>query len=133
MNLLKIIQDNDLPRKEVANKLFPGNKYPGMALKRVIKEGLPLDNFQTEILAGMLGVTASELIGDNWKAKASKDGVHTFEFGEYTARLNTNNWITQLSHAGKRINEAVVHSKALPLSDYFEQLNKLIENYENRI
>jgi len=127
IDIQAIIDAEGLDKNKIAEQLFPTNQYPRLALNRVIAGKAELDASQISRLASLAGMTFDELYGENWKAK-SKDGIHKFTNGDYTAELDTNTWITKVFHNSSMLHESVLHSKDLPLSEYFILLNKIIKN-----
>lgn len=125
----EVISQKNLDMKEVAQQLFPKNKYPRLALNRVMAGDAVLDADQISKLALMAGVQISDLYTGNWKAKSRK-GVHVFTNDEYTAELNTETWITKIFHKDSMIHEAVIHSGTTPLSDYLNELDSIINKYK---
>jgi hypothetical protein len=127
INVKDIIEKANLNKVEVAIQLFPDNKFPALALNRVINEELPLDANQISKLSLLAGIPIADMFsGENWKASL-KGNVHTFTNGEYRAELNTDTWITKLFHNSSRIHEELIHSKAIPLSDYLTKLDLIIK------
>jgi len=134
IDIKAIIEKQGLEMNDVAEQLFPKNKYPRLALNRVIAGDAVLDADQISKLALLADLTIAELYGANWKAKSSK-GLHTFTNGEFKAELDTTSWITKIFHKGSKFHESVIHSKSIPLSEYLDKLNiqilKFKENESN--
>lgn len=127
INVKNIIETAKLDKNEVAMQLFPENKFPVLALNRVINEELPLDANQISKLSLLANIPIGEMFsGENWKASL-KGNIHTFTNGEYRAELNTDTWITKVFHNNSRIHEELIHSKAIPLSDYLNKLDLIIK------
>ncbi len=131
MKLEEIIKTFSLDKKDLAEKLFPDNKYPELALKRVIRDDLYLNADQLETLSSITKQTVSDLINANaWKAKTSKEGVHTFEKENYTAELDSMTMITSIYCKSRRVHEELISAKGITLSDYFELLNNAVKKIE---
>jgi len=121
-----IIKEANLSKVEVAIQLFPENKFPALALNRVMNQELPLDANQISKLSLLAGIPiASMFSGESWKAEL-KGNVHTFTNGEYKAELDTDTWVTKVFHNNSRIHEELIHSKAIPLSEYLNKLDLII-------
>lgn len=131
IDLKKIISENDLDFKSVANELFPDNKYPALALNRVVKGEAFLDSNQIIKLSELSGVPIETLFyGGKWKT-TSKDKEITFTNGDYVAKLNTHSNMTRIFHKKNMIHEAIIHKSTIPLSEYLNQIEKLINNHKS--
>ena len=132
INVKEIIKTRGLDIKEVARQLFPQNKYPNLALGRVIKGKNVLNADQISKLALMAGLQLSELFsGENWKATASK-GVHVFTNGEFRAELDSETWITRIFCKDSMFHESIIHSGSTPVSEYLSQLDIIINNFKSK-
>ena len=132
INVKEIIETRGLDTKEVARQLFPKNKYPDLALNRVIKGKNVLDADQISKLALLSGLQLSELFsGENWKATAHK-GVHVFTNGEFRAELDSETWITKVFHKDSMFHESIIHSGSTPVSEYLSQLDLIINNFKSQ-
>jgi hypothetical protein len=132
IDLKKIIEDNDLDVRELAAELFPGIKYPKLALDRVLKGDTYLDTNQLSRLSMFTGLPIEVLYsGTPWKTTAKhEEGNITFEAGDYTAELDTENWITKVFHKGSIFHESVLHRSTIPLNEYLHELDKIIVNHK---
>jgi len=132
INVKEIIETRGLDTKEVARQLFPKNKYPDLALNRVMKGKNVLDADQISKLALMAGLQISELFsGENWKA-SSRKGVHVFTNGEFRAELDSETWITKVFHKDSMFHESIIHSGSTPVSEYLSQLDLIINNFKSQ-
>jgi len=128
----EIIEARGLDIKEVALQLFPKNKYPVLALNRVIKGKHALDADQISKLALMAGLQLPDLFsGENWKATTHK-GVHVFTNGEFRAELDPETWITRIFCKDSMFHESIIHSGSTPVSEYLNQLDIIINNFKNQ-
>jgi hypothetical protein len=126
----EIIETRGLDIKEVARQLFPKNKYPDLALNRVMKGKNVLDADQISKLALMAGIPLSELFsGEAWKA-LSRKGVHVFTNGDFRAELDSETWMTKVFHKDSMFHESIIHSGSTPLSEYLNQLDLIINNFK---
>ena len=124
-----IIEQYGLNKVALASELFPGNKYASIALTRVINGEAYLNSEQLSLLASKLGVSVDSLYtGKNWEAGSSSAGVLKFENDDYTAELDTTSWMTKIFKKGTLIHESLLHSGALPLSEYLAKLDNIITN-----
>jgi len=123
IDLKKIIEAKNLNVKEVALELFPGNKYPHLALKRVLLGEGVLDADQISRFSLYSDIPISELYtGANWKSTI-QDRTHVLINGQYRAELDTKTWTTKLFHKNSIFHEFIIHSSGISLGDYIERLN----------
>lgn len=128
----EIIEIRGLDIKEVARQLFPKNKYPDLALNRVIKGKNVLDADQISKLSLLAGIPISGLFsGENWNAISGK-GVHVFTNGEFRAELDSETWITKIFHKGSMFHESIISSGSTPVSEYLSQLDIIINNFKSQ-
>lgn len=126
IDLKKIIEEQNLDVKVIATELFPGNKYPKLALDRVLKGDAFLDSNQISRLSLMTEIPIQFLYDSgSWTKKMTKDLI-TFESGEYRAELNTSSNITKVFHKGSLFHESVIHKNSITLSEYLSEVKKLI-------
>lgn len=133
IDLNKIITDHDLDVKELAAELFPGIKYPKLALDRVLKGESYLDTNQLSRLSLYTGQPIETLMtGKNWIALAyNKENAIVFESGDYRAELDLMTWITKLFHKNSIFHESVITKSTIPLNEYLEQISNLIDNHNH--
>jgi hypothetical protein len=130
IDVKEIIEKHQLDAKEVAQQLFPGNKYPKLALNRVMAGSAQLDANQMSKLALLIGVQVSDLYsGSEWKATSKKDLI-SFSSGSYRAELNTKTWITKIFDNDSLFHESVIHAGSTALSEYLNELNLIISKHK---
>lgn len=129
-HLKQIIEDSELDFNEVAKQLFPSNKYPRLALNRVLQGHSNLDSQQLSKLSKLTGLEIENIIspGNTWEIRSSKKGIIKFQNDVYSAELNLNTNITKVFHKESLIHEEILHTNAIVLSEYFEKLNSIINN-----
>lgn len=127
INVKKIMADKGLSATQLGKVLYPNNRYPHMAVARLLKEDAALNSDQVDRLANYLGVGISQLYdgAGAWSWVTHKN-VHTFTNGEYTAYLDINTFTTRLFHNNSMYHEAIIHSKQTTLSEYLDNINYLI-------
>lgn len=129
-DLNSIIETYNLNVQEVAAHLFPTNKYPKLALDRILKFEAFLDTNQMSRLSLMTGASINDLYADkNWDVKSKKD-ILTFTHAGYKAELNTKNWVTKVYADGSIFHESVIHGGGVVLSEYLKKLNQIIKDHE---
>ena len=122
-----IISEQKLDLEEVAQQLFPGNKYPKLALKRVLAGEAVLDANQISKLSLMTGLSIDQLYSENGWKSTSKSGVIIFQNGDYKAELSTKTWVTKIFHKGSLFHESVITPGATPVSEYIKKLDSIID------
>lgn len=131
INLKKAIKDSGLNNSEIAKQLFPKNKYPSLALNRVIQGKAFLDSAQISKLSLLLNISISDLFGATWKSK--KVGhIMTLTTGNYKAELDTQLWITKIFDKDSLFHESVIHNGSVGLSIYLSALNTIILEHKTK-
>ena len=131
INIKQIIETRGLDKKEIASQLFPGNKYPSLALNRVIAGDSFLDSMQISKLSLLSGLTIPEVYGVKWETR-TESNIVVFTYGNYRAELNREKWITKVFHYDSIFHESVIHSATIALSVYFDELNSIINQYKKK-
>lgn len=126
INLKRIVEESGKDRTEIAKHVFPGNKFPVLALKRVMAGHAVLDANQISRLALYLDVPIEDLFAGSWKAAKPLGGTYTLTNGRWTAVLSLSSGITRLFHDDTIYHEEVLHTSAIPLSEYIKTLDNLI-------
>lgn len=122
----RIIKKAGLDKKDVADQLFPDNKFSHLALRRVIIGNGLLNSEQISKLASLSGMTVSELFGPTEWRNFAQEGKIIFENNDYRAELDTVAWTTKIFHKGSMFHEEIIHSKMVPLTDYLQNLDTVI-------
>jgi len=131
INLKEIIEKSNLDINDVAIQLFPGNKYARLALNRILSGKAVLDADQISKLSLLANIPISQLY-ENWKATYNGDkGVHTFTYGDFTAYLDTNKWVTRIFHKNSKFHESFIHSGSIKLSEFLDNINIQIKNFND--
>ena len=126
IDLDRIIKTKKLNKKELAQRLFPGNKYAPLALNRVIKGDGFLDSNQIVLLSELTGIKIGNLYsGNEWDLKKDK-GLTVFTSGNFRAELDTKTWVTKVFDNDSLFHESVIHSGSTPLSAYLTQLTQIV-------
>lgn len=132
IDLDKIIKTKKLDKKELAQRLFPGNKYASLALNRVIKGDGFLDSNQIVLLSELTGIKIGNLYsGNEWDLKNDK-GLTVFTSGNFRAELDTNTWVTKVFDNDSLFHESVIHSGTTSLSVYLNSLTQITESHKSK-
>ena len=132
--LTEIIASYKLDKYELAKVLFPGAKYPKMALTRVLKGEASLSVDQLEILADFIGVTPSQLFMlDTWKDITTTEDLIdncclTLEKGAYKVKLNFDGAFLTLYKDGEVVYRQITGTDT-PVKKFIEYLDDLITKY----
>lgn len=129
IKLKEIMESSGLDMLETAKQLFPTNKYPKVALSRILDGKAFLDSHQLSKLALMTGMTVSELYGGQWKQQ-SKGDVLVFTSESYRAELDTKSWIIKVFDNGSLFHETLIVSGSTVLSELLKKLNSIIINHK---
>lgn len=129
INLKELIEQRGLGLQEVAEILFPGNKFPRVSLKRVLNGESLLNSEQISRLAAWLGVSVDSLYKGAWSSEF-KGETWILTRGDYRAELSVKTGETKVFHLGSLLHESVLHDPAIPLSKYIEHLNTTIKYVE---
>lgn len=124
----KIISTYKINIDALASILFPGIKYPKLALNRVLNGTADLSVTQLEKLADYIGVKPSDLfLTGTWK-DASENGCLSFKKGPFLAKVNYNGAFTTLYKNGEVI-EQIISGSDMKVKDYIDFLDNLISKY----
>ena len=130
IKLAETIEELNLDKREVAETLFPGNKFPKMALDRVLDGEAVLNADQISRLALFANVSLSSLFtGEGWGCK-SRGTQHIFTSGEFVAQVDMEAGKVDMFHKSTLFHSENLISKSINLVELVEFLNKQILNYE---
>lgn len=129
INLKELIEQRSLKTREVAEFLFPGNKFPRVSIQRVFDGKAQLNSEQVSRLAAWLGVSVDSLYKGGWNSEF-KGETCILTNGNYRAELSVETGETKLFHLGSLFHEIVLHDPAIPLSQYIDLLNAIIKNHQ---
>lgn len=127
IELAKIIALCKLEEKELAEILFPQNKYPAAALQRIIQRESLLDSEQVLRLSKFTGLSLEELYGESWTAITKGKKVY-FTKGDFKAELDTETWVTKLYNKEALFFDKVISSGVVSLKEYFNKIDNIIVN-----
>lgn len=134
LNLQKIIELHALNPKDLAPELFPENKYPMIALSRVLSGEAQLSADQVSKLSSMTGIPVEHLYsGAKFKQSGTPDGLIKFDTDDYRAELDQTTWITKIYHKDTLFHDAIIHNGAQPLSEYLQTLDTLILKHKQNV
>jgi hypothetical protein len=132
INLDRIIKSKNLDKKELAQKLFPDNKYAALALNRVIRGDGFLDSKQISLLSELVSISIGGLFtGSGWDLKSSRDTL-IITSDKFRAELDRSTWVTKVFENGSLFHESIIHSRNVPLSFYLAELTKIVDHQNGK-
>ena len=140
INIRQLAKDAGIGIEEVSEHLFPTNKFPRLALNRVMQGTSSLNEVQISKFALMVGLEIGDLFTEGfgvvrerehevvletpeWKAILMRDVIETPEGDHFK------DFKTRLLHKKSLHHEMVSHTADIPLSEYLELIEKII--YKN--
>lgn len=129
INLRELIEQRGLKTREVAEFLYPDNKFPRVALQRVLDGKALLNSEQVSRLAAWLGISTDSLYKGGWSSEF-KGETCILTNGNYRAELSIRTGETKVFHLGALFHEIILHDPAISLSQYVELLNAIIKNHQ---
>ena len=129
INLRELIEQRGLKTREVAEFLYPDNKFPRVALQRVLDGKALLNSEQVSRLAAWLGVSTDSLYKGGWSSEFEGETC-ILTNGNYRAELSIRTGETKVFHLGALFHEIILHDPAISLSQYVELLNAIIKNHQ---
>lgn len=129
-NLKKIINANFLDQQILAKELFPENKFPNAALKRILDGKAFLDTNQLQTLAKILRINVQQLFADSdWWHKEMNNEKIIFKKNNFRVELFLNNLTTVIYKNDKIISsEVIIPDNNIKLSEYLNLVDKTILN-----
>lgn len=115
-------------RDEIAGVLFPLNKFPVLALRRISKGDAVLDSAQLLDLSKFTGVPISDLFSASEWVSEVVEGQLIFKCGDYRAILNRQTWVTRLIEGADKLVDEFLLSPALTVPEYIANLDEKILN-----
>ena len=125
IDLYGVLKKADLGKKEIAEHLFPKNKFPVLALNRVVNGEAQLDSEQISKLAMLLGVEIQDLYVANWVPSHKKNKL-VFNSDDFRAELDTKTWTTNIFHKDTLLHGVVLSKESVSLKEYINKLNSEI-------
>lgn len=129
INLRELIEQRGLKTREVAEFLYPDNKFPRVALQRVLDGKALLNSEQVSRLATWLGISTDGLYKGGWSSEFEGETC-ILTNGNYRAELSIRTGETKVFHLGALFHEIILHDPAISLSQYVELLNAIIKNHQ---
>lgn len=128
-NLQNIINKYNLDEDSLAKQLFPANKFPKLALSRVLTGISYLDTMQIERLREMLGTSVSELFNDTTWNKTISGNIIKFHRNNHRVELNLDTLVSEIFLSDKLIAiETLISDRNIKLSEYLKLVDETIIN-----
>jgi len=123
------LQSTGMHLKDIGELLYPSNKWPYLALNRVINGSAPITVDAAKILAKECEVSLEFILSDEWDVSVKGDTTY-FRLAEFTVCLNLGAGLSQItaSRPDKFSNSVTIlkHSVNIKLSDYIIMITKAI-------
>lgn len=128
-NLQNIIDKFNLDEDSLAKQLFPSNKFPKLALSRVLTGKSYLDTSQISRINELLGTTVSDLFNDTAWNKVITGNVIKFHRNNHRVELNLDTHVSEIFLSDKLIAiETLISDKNIKLSEYLKLVDETIIN-----
>lgn len=126
IDLSAIIQRFKLTDSELASVLFPDNRFPNQALRRVLNEGVALSSDQVSTLASYLGVPVYELYQcDGWHQVPDENAAISLRKGGITAVLRNGGSSITIRDEKKAVEQIIALPSALTLEELIRKLDSI--------
>lgn len=123
-NIKQIMLDYDVNETELAPVLYPDNKYPELALRRLLagESNLTIDQLST--LADYLGVSPYVLFTDEgWHYTPSKGDTITLRRGDITALIRYGGTEITLRDRTQGTERVLIQPDKVTIKELIEMLN----------
>jgi len=127
IDVKNLIESAGLTVDYAAKKLFPGNKYPGVAMNRVLLGQTELDASQIAALAEILNVDYNHIFRPFWHGSMPRPGIYVFVKGNCRAVLDVEANRTNIYVGDNNIAD-YIHKGSLVVKDYLKNIDTLIES-----
>jgi hypothetical protein len=131
IQLKEILDKNNIPSKEAAAVLFPNNKYPELALSRVLEGRSELSESQVYRLAKILGCPVGALYSQEFWSAQQKGEIVCLQKGQFRAVLDWRAQTTRVYKNGEEIAVEILHSQAVTLREYLQKIENIIHGESN--
>lgn len=133
LNLKRIAETANLKASYIGSHLFPDNRDPAHAVRRVMRGKLLLNSEQIAKLSELLNVPIGLLFDSAaWhrSVEADRKNIIRFRAYDYYAELNTSTMVTRVSLNGVMFFEEVHIEKSIGMHDYLAQLTDIVIKYK---
>lgn len=120
----KLIQDTGLSLDDVAAVLYPENKYPRMALKRLMDGNSKLSIDQYKKLTGGGG----DVSNFYWKGMVEREGLISIESSEWKATIDKGLNVILYKKGTLKRSFLITDCKALTVVEFIKEIEKAISN-----
>lgn len=129
IDLIQLIEDRRLDKKEIAVLLFPQNAHPEQALRRVLEGVSLLNSDQISRLSLAAKIPINYLFtGEGWKG-TSKGKTHVITSGRFRAEVDMEAGTVAVFDKDTLFHSENLISRNIPLSELVTGINNQILNY----
>ncbi len=126
ISLPAIIQRFKLTDNELASVLFPNNRFPNQALRRVLNEGVSLSADQVSALAAYLGVPVYELYKcGGWHQIPDESAAISLRKGDLTAVLRNGGSSITIRDDKRGVEQIIALPNSLTLEELIRKLDSI--------
>lgn len=129
INLKRVVQEHKLNVREIAPLLFPKNKYPVLAMRRIIGGKGNLNSAQVSQLAHYCHCKIDELYTNGYTSIASRDML-TLTTDNYIATVDKQSWRLNVFDRGDKFHDELIFDTNITMSELLEKLDSVI--FEHR-
>lgn len=134
IDLKAIMVKCNMSKKVMASHLFPENKFPQLALNRILSGGAEMTESQITRLSAATGIPFENLYDvSQWKVESNENDIMKFSYLNYKAELNTKTWITKIFDNDSLFHESIIHTGSIELSKYLKLLDSIIATHVREI
>jgi hypothetical protein len=133
VDLGRIMETAKLKTSKVGEALFPDNREPSQAVRRVMRGDALLNSEQLAKLAELIGVPVGMLFDTaSWKMSVPAGGRNIIQFRsyDYFAELDTKTMTTTVSFNGLVFFEKITHPHGVGIEQYLSDLTDLVIKYK---
>lgn len=125
-DLQKVLDDFLLDPRVVAETLFPNNRYKLQALKRIIRDNVPLDLQQLDNLAKIIGINAPALLSyGQWQGTVKNNEALLIK-GPYIVSLRPNGCFLKIRGEA---NDQYIAGPNIGIFELIQIVNKFLETW----
>lgn len=127
INLPLLIEQYDLRTRDIAEHLFPGNKYSKLALDRILNGTTLLNSEQISRLSQFTGIAIENLFSNSrWEIYSNEKHEVKFNSGDYEAILDTEKMTSKIFHKKHIFHTEVIHARNIQLSEFIAHVESVI-------
>lgn len=129
-NITRIMAAKGLEHKAVAMLMFPDNKFPDAALRRLLRGKATLSMTQVEKFATYAGVSLEDVSSSKeWDGGPSGPTI-ILPRGDFKAVVDLKEGLTRVYHRESAFFKVIKHPATTPLYAYLKSINDVISKFQ---